>query len=379
MAKNEDVLETGKDFVGAVLGNVWNNSPISKIVDGENPVQAVKETANNDAIGKVGNKTIETVKNWAIAAVSAALGNVWNNSPISKIVDGENPVQAVKETANNDAIGKVGNKTIETVKNWAIAAVSAASSEASNAKVKKPNEMTTKELKEAQRKHEGEIETYNNRTGEIITSKTRERKQIDNELRHREKEEEELAELQRQKAALEKEIKDKGKISQVGRGVVRRDEQLEELNNKIAERQKQYNADNGIKETPVVSNQPKNHGSNEDLIAVVAPEASQQQPKYTGALLGVGNADESVKDLQTKLGVKADGIYGKNTEAAVKRFQRANGLDDDGVVGEKTATALLAEEVRLNGVIGGNDVKNVTPQTFEDKATKANGTIIGFS
>jgi len=228
-----------------------------------------------------------------------------------------------------------------------------------------------------------------------------------NELIAREKEENKIAELAKLEADLRDEIKQHGN----GAGRINIAATLANVSQELKERREQYNADNGITEAQVASNPPKNPSPNagvkadvktvekpqnnqnkqaledskapqidsEDLIAAVAPEQSQQQPKYTGALLGVGNADEYVEKLQEKLGVKADGIYGKNTEAAVKRFQRANGLDDDGVVGEKTATALLAKEVRLNGVIGGNDVKNVTPQTLEDKVTKAKGTIIGFS
>lgn len=40
--------------------------------------------------------------------------------------------------------------------------------------------------------------------------------------------------------------------------------------------------------------------------------------------------------LQKRLGLKADGIFGPNTEKAVKEFQKANGLVADGIVGQKT-------------------------------------------
>ena len=242
MAKDKDVLETGRDFAEALLGKVWNNSPISKIVEGKNPLQAVQETVNNDAIGKVGSATIETVKNGAIAAVSA---------------------------------------------------VSAASSEASNAKVKNPNEMTTRE---------------------------------------------------------------------------------------------QYNADNGIREEQAASTPQKNPSSNAAVVTVEKPqntatfatEQSQQQPKYTGVLLGVGNANEDVRKLQEKLVIDADGIYGKNTKAAVEKFQRENNLAVDGIVGEKTATALLTKGVNLNGVTGGKDVNAVTAQTLEDNTNKKSGNIVSI-
>jgi peptidoglycan hydrolase-like protein with peptidoglycan-binding domain len=54
---------------------------------------------------------------------------------------------------------------------------------------------------------------------------------------------------------------------------------------------------------------------------------------------GVQSTD-SVRALQQKLGVGADGVYGPRTRAAVKRFQRAHGLTADGVAGPQTLAAL---------------------------------------
>jgi peptidoglycan hydrolase-like protein with peptidoglycan-binding domain len=54
---------------------------------------------------------------------------------------------------------------------------------------------------------------------------------------------------------------------------------------------------------------------------------------------GVQSAD-TVRALQQKLGVTADGVYGPKTRAAVKRFQRRNGLTPDGVAGQQTLAAL---------------------------------------
>jgi transglycosylase-like protein/putative peptidoglycan binding protein len=54
---------------------------------------------------------------------------------------------------------------------------------------------------------------------------------------------------------------------------------------------------------------------------------------------GVQSTD-TVRAVQQKLGVTADGVYGPKTRAAVKRFQRAHGLAADGVAGQQTLSAL---------------------------------------
>ncbi|MBA2348077.1 MAG: peptidoglycan-binding protein [Solirubrobacterales bacterium] len=48
----------------------------------------------------------------------------------------------------------------------------------------------------------------------------------------------------------------------------------------------------------------------------------------------------SVRLLQRKLGVGADGVFGPGTYRAVKRFQRKRGMAADGIVGPATWTAL---------------------------------------
>lgn len=56
-----------------------------------------------------------------------------------------------------------------------------------------------------------------------------------------------------------------------------------------------------------------------------------------------GSKGNEVVQVQTLLGIEADGIFGKKTEAAVKAFQAANGLKVDGIVGRQTWAALLGE------------------------------------
>ena len=54
---------------------------------------------------------------------------------------------------------------------------------------------------------------------------------------------------------------------------------------------------------------------------------------------GCGNGFD-VKELQKKLRVSADGIFGNNTKNAVKKFQKSNRLTADGIVGKNTAHKL---------------------------------------
>lgn len=57
-------------------------------------------------------------------------------------------------------------------------------------------------------------------------------------------------------------------------------------------------------------------------------------------MLRKGDRGNSVKTLQTKLGVVADGNFGPQTDQAVRMFQQKNGLTVDGLVGPKTWQAL---------------------------------------
>lgn len=53
-----------------------------------------------------------------------------------------------------------------------------------------------------------------------------------------------------------------------------------------------------------------------------------------------GARGDTVKLLQEKLGLAADGIFGPATEAAIREFQRGHGLVPDGIVGPRSWAAL---------------------------------------
>jgi peptidoglycan hydrolase-like protein with peptidoglycan-binding domain len=70
----------------------------------------------------------------------------------------------------------------------------------------------------------------------------------------------------------------------------------------------------------------------------------RSRARTSSASSGAGRSSSgrgtSVKLLQRKLGIAADGVFGPGTASAVKRFQRARGLTADGVVGPGTWQAL---------------------------------------
>lgn len=53
-----------------------------------------------------------------------------------------------------------------------------------------------------------------------------------------------------------------------------------------------------------------------------------------------GSTGELVRQVQAKVGLDTDGIFGAKTEAAVRVFQRQHGIVPDGIVGPKTWAAL---------------------------------------
>lgn len=69
----------------------------------------------------------------------------------------------------------------------------------------------------------------------------------------------------------------------------------------------------------------------------------QSHPRGRGGewVLKNGSNGQEVRAVQSRVGVKTDGRYGRLTTAAVKRFQRRHGLKVDGIVGAQTVAALM--------------------------------------
>ena len=78
--------------------------------------------------------------------------------------------------------------------------------------------------------------------------------------------------------------------------------------------------------------------------AVSAPAAASVSSATTATtfsgLVKRGHRGSLVKQVQRKVGVSADGIFGPMTQSAVKRYQKRNGLVADGIVGPRTGTKM---------------------------------------
>jgi peptidoglycan hydrolase-like protein with peptidoglycan-binding domain len=76
------------------------------------------------------------------------------------------------------------------------------------------------------------------------------------------------------------------------------------------------------------------------------------------AILRKGLAGEPVRRLQAKLGVTADGQFGPGTETALKDWQKKNGLSADGIAGPDTFMSMgLYELILLKDGTRGSTVK----------------------
>jgi Transglycosylase-like domain/Putative peptidoglycan binding domain len=81
-------------------------------------------------------------------------------------------------------------------------------------------------------------------------------------------------------------------------------------------------------------------------LGVMAPGAQADTVKASASAEVVvkrGDRGSAVRQIQSKLGIPADGVFGPQTERAVRRFQRSKGLLVDGIVGPQTRSALGLE------------------------------------
>ena len=88
-------------------------------------------------------------------------------------------------------------------------------------------------------------------------------------------------------------------------------------------------------------------------LCVIAPGAQADTVKASASadvVVKRGHRGSAVRQVQSKLGIPADGVFGPQTEQAVRRFQRSKGLLVDGIVGPQTRAALGLEPSSSNSV-----------------------------
>jgi hypothetical protein len=84
--------------------------------------------------------------------------------------------------------------------------------------------------------------------------------------------------------------------------------------------------------------------SKRDAAPATATPAAPKKPATTAFKpLKNGSKGQAVKNVQTLLGLKADGAFGPGTEKAVKAFQSSEGLKVTGIVDANTFKALKAK------------------------------------
>ena len=92
-------------------------------------------------------------------------------------------------------------------------------------------------------------------------------------------------------------------------------------------------------------------------MGVMAPGAQADTVKASASaevVIKRGDRGTAVRQIQSKLGIPAEGVFGPQTERAVRRFQRSKGLLVDGIVGPQTRSALGLEQFSSTSVRRGS-------------------------
>src|SRR5829696_1033940 len=106
-------------------------------------------------------------------------------------------------------------------------------------------------------------------------------------------------------------------------------------------------------------------------VAAESPANRAIEIREGGLPLRVGSQGELVAQVQTKLGVASDGVFGPQTDAAVREYQLSAGLDVDGIVGPKTWSSLFARAGASGTSVGGSNVPPQVKQEVEHRLQQA--------
>ncbi len=102
---------------------------------------------------------------------------------------------------------------------------------------------------------------------------------------------------------------------------------------------------------------------------IAGPDTFAAMGRYELILLKTGTSGDTVKKMQTALGIAADGKFGPGTAKAVMDFQAKNGLDADGMAGPATLAKMslfkemTPEVVKRSEIVVGSAVPAATAAT----------------
>jgi peptidoglycan hydrolase-like protein with peptidoglycan-binding domain len=102
---------------------------------------------------------------------------------------------------------------------------------------------------------------------------------------------------------------------------------------------------------------------------VAGPDTFVAMGLYELVLLKEGTRGEAVKQLQEKLGVRADGQFGSGTEKALRDYQAKNGLVADGMAGPATLAQMkLFKEITADTVKASQVPASAVPEAAASPA-----------
>ena len=92
---------------------------------------------------------------------------------------------------------------------------------------------------------------------------------------------------------------------------------------------------------------------------IAGPDTFMAMGLYELVLLKQGTRGDTVKKLQDKLGINADGQFGSGTEKAVRDYQQKNGLVADGMAGPATLAHMKLFKEITDETVKASQVPNV--------------------
>jgi murein DD-endopeptidase MepM/ murein hydrolase activator NlpD len=107
-------------------------------------------------------------------------------------------------------------------------------------------------------------------------------------------------------------------------------------------------------------------GSLQAEVAAETPSHRAIEVREGGLPLTIGSQGALVAEVQKALSVRADGIFGPETEAAVRSYQARAGLSVDGIVGPATWSTLFADSA-----VGGSNVPQAVRERIEQRLASA--------